>query len=194
MKSSRIHTSWFKNYTNPHKLRPHIKLATEIQTVTLTLTNKPFFLQTCLFGISDAFSKRGIHSMLLKLNIKKITRWKRWKKSELQNDRNFYSREKREKSFWADIIKLFISEWCFYRDNEYWQLLNSLLFPIICVCMFLFFRNFLFYFRFWHNCIEKFLHLHLFWQHKILKFFSQFTSTLIQLFCNQFFFLTFSMM
>lgn len=139
MESSRIHTSWFKNYTNPHKLRPHIKLATEIQTVTLTLTNKPFFLQTCLFGISDAFSERGIHLMLLKLNIKKITRWKRWKKSELQNDRNFYWREKKRKMFWADIIKLFISEWCFYRDNEYWQLLNSLLFPIICVCMFLFF-------------------------------------------------------
>lgn len=100
MESSRIHTSWFINYTNPHKLRPHIKLATEIQTVTLTLTNKPFFFsQTCLFGISDAFSERGIHLMLLKLNIKKITRWKRWKKSELQNDRNFYRREKREKCF-----------------------------------------------------------------------------------------------
>lgn len=58
-----------------------------------------FFSQTCLFGISDAFSERGIHLMLLKLNIKKITRWKRWKKSELQNDRNFYWREKREKCF-----------------------------------------------------------------------------------------------
>lgn len=125
--------------------------------------------------------------MLLKLNIKKIRRWKRWKKSELQNDRNFYSREKREKSFWADIIKLFISEWCFYRDNEYWQLLNSLLFPIICVCMFLFFRNFLFYFRFWHNCIENSYTSICFDSTQWLIFFSQFTSTLIKLFCNHFF-------
>lgn len=92
---------------------------------------------------------------------------------------------KKRKMFWADIIKLFISEWCFYRDNEYWQLLNSLLFPIICVCMFLFFH--IFFSRFWHNCIENSYTSICFDSAQWLKFFSQFASTLIQLFCNHFF-------